>query len=366
MSRILSHIIQKRFSQVSEDVATDALAFVVEVSQAASNGMRKLLCGLLPDLPTLQFRTQEAEGAIRPDMWGYEGSEPRVFVENKFWAGLTDTQPVSYLKQLSIYSKPTILLVVAPARRQHTLWRELQRRVTEAGLSLDGLHEAAGIAYAAQTSIGPILAITSWDSLLAVLEHETTDDPDARGDLVQLRALCQAADLDAFSPVSREELSDQKTPAFMLQLTSIWQGVAELGVSRGIFSKKGTAPQASSERIGRYTYLAGAAEKDQRVGAWFGIHFRLWRKHGITPLWAVFSPSSWGQAELVRAALEPWASRKGIFTSNDSDGSFVVALDIPPAEELDSVISAVLSRFEEIHQCWAARSLPSAQALEND
>ncbi|YCM44632.1 hypothetical protein V2O64_01175 [Verrucomicrobiaceae bacterium 227] len=177
MSRVLSHIVQKRFSQINEDVATDALVYILESSPAASNGMRKLLCGLVPGLSVLKFKTQEAEGIIRPDMWGYEGTEPRVFIENKFWAGLTDNQPVNYLKQLAAYSKPSILLLVAPAPRQHTLWSELQRRVIEAGFSLDYLQDIAGIHSSARTSIGPTLAVTSWENILSALEHETMNAP---------------------------------------------------------------------------------------------------------------------------------------------------------------------------------------------
>jgi hypothetical protein len=365
MSRVLSHIVQKRFSQVNEDVATDALAYVLESSPAASNGIRKLLCGLVPDLAALKFKTQEAEGVIRPDMWGYEGTEPRVFIENKFWAGLTDNQPVNYLKRLATYSRPSILLVIAPAPRQHTLWSELQRRAIEAGLSLERLSDAAGFHSAAHTSIGPILAVTSWDSILSVLEQETIDDPEARGDLMQLRALCDAADINAFSPLSREELTNQRLPNLVLQLNSIWEEVTALGVTRGIIDHKGTRPQASSERIGRYTYFAGKADEGNQAGAWFGIHFRLWKKHGRTPLWAVFSPSTWGQADAVQAALESWASKEGVFTSVDVDGSFVVALDIPPAEEKDSVVEAVLGRFEQMRQCWLARSLSAAGTIPN-
>ena len=105
MSTVFSHIIQKRFSQVNEDVATDALAYVLESSEAARSGMTKLLRGILPDLPPLRFKTQQVDGTIRPDMWCFAGAEPRVFVENKFWAGLTDNQPVSYLKQLGFHPK---------------------------------------------------------------------------------------------------------------------------------------------------------------------------------------------------------------------------------------------------------------------
>ncbi|MEK9136981.1 MAG: hypothetical protein AAB393_07655, partial [Bacteroidota bacterium] len=175
MHTVFSHIIQKRFSQVNEDVATDALAYVLASSNAARHGMTKLLRGIVPDLPPLHFKTQQTEGAIRPDMWGFADTEPRVFVENKFWAGLTDNQPVSYLKQLAAYSQPTVLLVVAPAAREQTLWRELNRRLIDTGISISERDAAAGVARSVATQLGPILALTSWTNVLSVLEHEAVD-----------------------------------------------------------------------------------------------------------------------------------------------------------------------------------------------
>lgn len=50
MHTVFSHIIQKRFSQENEDVATDALAYVLESSEAARRGMTNFLRGLIPDL----------------------------------------------------------------------------------------------------------------------------------------------------------------------------------------------------------------------------------------------------------------------------------------------------------------------------
>lgn len=365
MSKVLSHIIQKRFSKVNEDVATDALAYILETSQAASNGMRKLLCGLLPELPLLRFKTQETEEAIRPDMWGFDGMEPRVFIENKFWAGLTDNQPVNYLKQLSACPKPSILLVVAPAARQHTLWRELQRRTHDMGVMPDGDLEASGIHYAAQTNLGPILAITSWDKLLTVLEHETIDEPETRGDLTQLRALCNAADSDAFKPLTNEELSDQRSPAFILGLSSLWQSIADLGVSKGILSTRGTQPQASHERIGRYCYLLDPQDGKHVGGIWFGIHFRYWKAHGNTPLWMMFISSEWGRADQAKIALEPWAAKEGVFTLTESDDSFALALDLPVAVEQDAVIEAVLQRFDTIRKVLASSRISRPAEDEN-
>ena len=88
--------------------------------------------------------------------------------------------------------------------------------------------------------------------MLSLLEHEAIDDPRARGDLVQLRALCDAADNDAFAPVSRMELSDQRTPALLLQLGSIVKEAVVQSATENILRVGGLRPQASWERIGRY------------------------------------------------------------------------------------------------------------------
>ena len=136
---VFSHIVQKRLSQESENIATEALAFILQSSEAAQGGMMKLLRGIVPDLPNLWFRTQQMQGNSRPDMWGLdETASAHVFVENKFWAGLTDSQPVSYLKELGERPHSSLLLVVVPAAREKAVWRELARRLAESGISADG------------------------------------------------------------------------------------------------------------------------------------------------------------------------------------------------------------------------------------
>jgi hypothetical protein len=345
MRTIFSHIIQKRFSAVNEDVATDALAYVLESSEAARRGMTKLLRGIIPDLPLLRFKTQQAEGAIRPDMCGFADTQPRVFLENKFWAGLTDNQPVSYVKRLAAGSQPTALLVVAPAPREQTLWRELIRRLDAEGISVSACQVPAGVALCGTTQQGPILALTSWTNLLSVLEHEAADDLGARGDLIQLRALCDAADNEAFAPASREQLSDQRTPAFILQFGAIVQATVELAVTDKVLSISRLMPQASWQRIGRYARIAG----DQGPGVWIGVHFGLWKAHGASPLWLVFSDTNFGRADEVRSLIEPWAAKKDLLAV-PMTGGFAIALDVPVGEEQASVVRALVDRLNAIAQ----------------
>jgi hypothetical protein len=211
MATVFSHIVQKRFSQVNEDVATDALAFILDSSEPARAGMMKLLRGLAPGLPSLQFRTQQTKDQKRPDMAGYDGTELRVYVENKFWAGLTDKQPVDYMRELAKRTQPAVLLMVAPAEREETLWREVTRRLDRGGIAVADGDAVAGIVRSVKTGIGPTLALTSWTKLLSALELEVVDDRGARSDLLQLRALCEAADSEAFVPISSTEATDQRT-----------------------------------------------------------------------------------------------------------------------------------------------------------
>ncbi|MGD0657805.1 MAG: hypothetical protein ABSD38_07035 [Syntrophorhabdales bacterium] len=343
MQTVFSHIIQKRLSQVNEDVATDALAFILHSSESARTGMMKLLRGIAPGIPTLQFHTQQEKEGSRPDMWGIDGTGPRVFVENKFWAGLTDNQPVSYLKQLAEYAQPTILLVIVPEAREQSVWRDLTRRLGNDGISVIHGDVPAGIVRSITTEIGPILALTSWRKLLSALELEVSDDQHVRGDLHQLRALCEAADSEAFIPISSTDITDQRMPAFILQLSAIVQASIDLAVTKGVLSIKGLMASSSWERIGRYARFSD----EQGVGTWFGIHFGFWKKHGGTPLWLLFAKGQFSRPYEVRSLIEPWASGKAMFTAWENN-DFRVAIDVATGVERDQAVRDIVDRLKGV------------------
>lgn len=343
MPSVFSHIIQKRLSQENENVATDALAYILETSEAARKGMNKLLRGIVPDLPPLRFETQQSEATMRPDMRGFADAETRVFVENKFWAGLTDNQPISYLRQLSASSEPTVLLVIAPDSREQTLLRELSRRLLDSNISFSERDAVAGVPWSVATQLGPVLALTSWTTVLSMLEHEAVDDPRARGDLVQLRALCDAADVDAFVPFSSVETLDQRIPAFVLQLGAVVQSAVDRAVTEHVLSITRLNPQANWGRMGRYARVGG----DQGPGGWFGMHFRLWKSHGTTPLWLRFDDTDFGRAREVWRLIEPWAAKNGKLAVT-YDRKVAIALDLRGGEDKAGVIRALVDDLRAI------------------
>lgn len=346
MQTVFSHIVSSRLSQEYENVATESLAFILQSSESARNGMMKLLRSVTSDIPDLHFRTQQTEilnqRNIRPDMLGYDEIGTRVFIENKFEAGLTDNQPKSYLEQLTKCTQPTILLVVVPELREETMWGELNRRLIAAGISATNITtQSTNIVHSLKTENGPILALTSWTRLLSLLDDEVTYDQSAKNDLLQLRSLCEAADRDAYIPISPVVISDQRTPAFILQLNSIVQASIDKAMNEGSLNTSGTLPQANYERIGRYANVSTRRD----VGFWFGIHFRFWKLYGRTPLWLVFSDSQWSRAREVWPLIVPRAEKEGVFTKLVND-EFIIAIDIPSGAEKDSVVEYIKNRMK--------------------
>jgi hypothetical protein len=81
-----------------------------------------------------------------------------LLIEAKFWAGLTENQPVTYLRSSLDSGQPGCLLFVMPAARLETVWPELVRRTRDAGLQPIAFNESLRA-----VRCGPhILAAVSW------------------------------------------------------------------------------------------------------------------------------------------------------------------------------------------------------------
>lgn len=145
-------------------------------------------------------------------------------------------------------------------------------------------------------------------------------------------------------------------------MSSSVQASVNLAVAEGVLNIKKLMPQISWERIGQYARLSG----EQGAGMWFGLHFRLWKKYGGTPLWAVFAASDWGRAREVQALLEPWAAQKRVFATSHEDGSFVVAIDIMTGEDKEQVVSGIVNRLKEMADVLSVLKSNPTENLNNE
>ena len=215
-------------------------------SPAARAALADLLRGSGSNVgPILAVRTQAAgEGGERPDLVAVDerGTE-RVLIEAKFWAGLTDNQPVAYLKRLPP-DEPSALLFVAPEAQRESVWAQLRDRVRAAdGLEWQPDQDSPG-PRAASVGGERRLLLTSWRTLLGRMASRTSDarETNAELDIRQLRGLADRMDQEAFLPLRSEELGPE-IPRRLLDFNRLFEdarraadekGVARAGPTRGL------------------------------------------------------------------------------------------------------------------------------------
>ena len=121
------------FTSQTERVATESLRHILQRSEAARHALEQMLSAAGVEVDSLARVETEVSGeeGERVDLVCYDGyGTKRVLIEAKFWAGLTDNQPNTYLGGLP-EDTHSALLFVAPAQRIETLWPELCRRAEE-------------------------------------------------------------------------------------------------------------------------------------------------------------------------------------------------------------------------------------------
>ncbi|MFW5795253.1 MAG: hypothetical protein ACOCV1_07185, partial [Bacillota bacterium] len=116
MRTLLSHL-YSRIEGSPEDLATESLLYIINNSVKAKcifiSYIYSLINTIAPE-DEVVFKTQQSGiNLTRPDMVGINKKhEELIVIESKFWAGLTENQPIAYLKRLekSNYSGKKVLL----------------------------------------------------------------------------------------------------------------------------------------------------------------------------------------------------------------------------------------------------------------
>ena len=166
---LLAYLIPRVVTQ-REPAATQALAYILNAAPDIAKAFLSVVSqtGFAP-FELGRIAAEEQHGDSIPDLTIRDtAGAVRVLVENKFWAGLTDAQPVGYLDQLPSEA-PVAILFVVPHTRQHSVWAELKDRCANKKVDLTDGTKTDDIAWS--RSGNRILAITSWKYVLAQLQQ---------------------------------------------------------------------------------------------------------------------------------------------------------------------------------------------------
>jgi len=274
---LLAHIVSQNLPP--EPAATQSLAYILRTAPELAASLTDLLW------PSVGFKLGHVEselsfGDARPDLTIFDSDgRHRVFVENKFWAGLTDAQPVQYLAALPD-DLPSGLVFILPEQRIPSVWDELKRRSRDAYKF--GAEASSESVTRLQMGTRTMCA-TSWRHVLRMLGRVSPSD-DLRRDVLQLEGLARFGELDGFPPLHGEELTGVSIPRRMIDYCDLVDDIVFDLRARGVARTERLLPTHTWYDTGRYFKVL------ERFDFWLGVSLVPWENVGITPLWLSVTP----------------------------------------------------------------------------
>jgi hypothetical protein len=339
MSTLFGHLSSK-FGPSTEDIGTEALCYLLrssdEMMEAFIGHVNGLCKGdLSADMRIVANKSTEDGG--RPDIVGWERqSSSRLFVESKFWAGLTSNQPSGYLQALE-GDERSILLFLVPERRKQNVWRETLYR-------LDQNREASSASmperFALQTEEGPSIAITTWGDVLDILSSSASDSGSQKidEDIRQLRGLCQHEGADSFRPFTEGEFAASMAER-IIDLHTLVKDLHDLVENR---LEAWSTRQRARFAEHKYRFKAELYGYKAQVGVRYG----WWRNEGISPFWLrlYFDHVEYQQAVFDALDLDVPLFEGGKYSPED----VLVPLRPPYGVGRDQIIEELLRQLDDI------------------
>ena len=271
---------------MGEPGATQALAYILNRQPGIVEAFVKLLgtAGITFD-PKHRVESERGDdggrAAGRPDMKIFDAKDNlRILVENKFWAGLTDAQPVDYLKMLPEDVSSGLLFIV-PGRRVEMIWKELKTRCQDAGLDLRmGSSEEGRVKWMAVGTNSRML-VTDWKNVLDTLEG-AADGQDVRGDILQIRQLAEALeDSKAFLPLRSDEVTSADLPRRIIDYVQLIVDICTELQGTGMTYVSNAAAFHGPYFTGRLRW-----NEEPQDDVYLTLSLPVWRESGgLTPLW---------------------------------------------------------------------------------
>ena len=280
---LLAHLVPKLTRGV-EDAATDALAYILNMSEQC----RKALVDLVSDgngnlKPLENAKTQvHASDEERLDLVAYDSAgSMRLIIESKFWAALLSGQASGYVKHLAC-DGPAMLLFVAPEVRSETLWSKIERQFDDPkGLQLEQARGIGPMKVANVVNTQKRVALMNWSTLLDRLELA---DLSMVHNIRQLKVLAHAQDDVAFAPLHGEDFS-ATIPRRILDFNRI---VDDVVWGQNWMETAGLKAAPQSDGYLRFFRFLDESSGRTSTDHALCVSYEQWAKTGSTPLWLRF------------------------------------------------------------------------------
>ena len=306
---LLAHLVP-RLTRGVEDAVTDALAFILNVSEPCRDALVAMVSADGPKVePVVHVKTQlTVSDKGRLDLVAFDDAgSKRLIIESKFWAPLLDGQASGYVKHLAD-DGPAMLLFVAPEARHETLWAKIEQQFEHPSgrLKLGSARNDGKIRVVDVVDTAKRVALMSWNDLLDGLEHV---DPQMDANLQQLRGLAQSQDEIALAPLHAEDLN-AVIPRRIMGFNQLVDGVVRRAAQKGWMTTKGL--RAAPQRNGFLRFFRFVNRDRVSTDLALCVSYEQWARSGETPLWLRIWPDRKDEINAVRrASAEPVGWRPG-------------------------------------------------------
>ena len=286
---LLGHLV-RQFTTFPENLATEGLNYILARSSVARHALIQLVAQTsgLEVAGDLTFQTQDLRGdGAMPDLVGVNlhGQQPLV-IEAKFWAGLTQNQPKTYINRLPP-DAPGVVVFIAPTPRLDGLWSELVSRCRDARLPEARASSSGADPRSLRLTGRRGLTLMSWGRLLGVLvrEMEAAGETGLVSDAQQLLGLCEQFDGAAFLPLHPEKPASEAAEAMSRPRPLIEAIVAHMvdrgvGIREGMYRTSGPDWYGCYVDVAPYLFLVSIDERHQAHYADTPYWLGLYRKPG--------------------------------------------------------------------------------------
>ena len=255
-----------------------------------------------------------------------------ILCEAKFYAGLTENQPLTYLKRLRSENGAG-LVFICPKDRMISLWATLVDKCKDQNIvqnndfciSVDDTR----------------MTIVCWEEIISNLSR-TADavEQGALADIEQLRGYCEQIISNSFQPFKSEELGVDMAKRYeqlMYVLDRTWDAiVADKSIEADMNGLRTTPHRHGYRRYCRLNGLEGDICLD----------LDLWTndKYEDTPYWVGFRNSEWKETKMGSILVSPVPVTRKFFSRS---GFIYLAIDVPCGVVEDDAVEAVKRQISE-------------------
>lgn len=262
-----------------EDIASTGLSYILNKSKGARDALQNVISndtGI--NLPDLKYIAQSiGENLERPDISGVTTTDEneRLIIEAKFWASLTENQPLEYLKRIG---ESSVLLFICPTLRSRSLYSEIKNRVLKIEIPEKSANDRLIV-----LPDNKYILIKTWDEILAVIKSNLVQEGSTSlvSDIDQLIGFCKVIDDNSFLPIQSDDLSPKYPRRFLSYCDLIDNLVDELKKTDN-FNTKGLKATAQRDGYIRYGYY-------DKLSLTLYFSMDLWSKYIDTPFWIAFT-----------------------------------------------------------------------------